>query len=643
MKYKLINLPNPKYNAKQQILINRGLKEEDLNTYMNLTKDVVNDPAIFGKELMDAATACFMRHFDNKSQICVIVDCDCDGYTSAAILINYIYYLSLTNPEYVNNRVDWFMHDSKQHGLGDCMDWITDIGPDLVVIPDAGSNDVEQLRELESRDIDAIILDHHEIEEQDFWNTERHPHLFLINSQLPQYPNKDLSGAGVVWQFCRYIDQTKRTNYADQSLDLVALGNDGDMMSLQSFETRYLISEGLKPNNIRNPFIYEMWQKNKFKLGDEPTAWGATFYIVPLVNAITRSGTLEEKELIFSSMLEFRAFKVVPSTKRGHKFGETERIVDQAIRTCTNVKNRQTREEEKGLELVEHLIEDNNMMEHKVLLFLLEPGQIQPEIRGLIANKLMAKYQRPCCMLTKCIRKVQEDVIVEGEIGEDGSMNFVHIQGDPWMGSGRCPKIIGHAWGPGILETEKITYEGSARGCDKVGVTEFKDICAATQVCDYTIGHQGAFGLGLPADKIDEFLQRTDMQLANMSSEPVYYVDYIWHMCDVDPEAILEIGEMDKFWGKNCDEALVAIKGLQITKDMLQMMASNTVKISLPNGVSIIKFRMPDEEYDKLWSENGYVQIDVVGTCNVNEWNGNRFPQILLADYEITGGCAYVF
>lgn len=73
------------------------------------------------------------------------------------------------------------------------------------------------------------------------------------------------------------------------------------------------------------------------------------------------------------------------------------------------------------------------------------------------------------------------------------------------------------------------------------------------------------------------------------------------------------------------------------------MMASNTVKISLPNGVSIIKFRMPDEEYEKLTSENGYVEIDAVCRCNKNEWNGNVSAQLLLEDYEITGGCAYVF
>lgn len=48
---------------------------------------------------------------------------------------------------------------------------------------------------------------------------------------------------------------------------------------------------------------------------------------------------------------------MVPSTKRGHKLGEQEKLVEQAIRTATNVKNRQTREENKGLETLEGLIE----------------------------------------------------------------------------------------------------------------------------------------------------------------------------------------------------------------------------------------------------------------------------------------------
>lgn len=598
MKYELINKPNDKYSAKQQIFINRGIKEEDLVHYMNLTDDDINPPEMLGEELLRAAATAIKAAIDEDQEICIVVDSDCDGYTSSAVLVNYLFDLA---PAYTESRIHWFMHKGKQHGLQDCMDWIQDIGADLIIIPDAGSNDWNELQTLYEQSRTVIILDHHEIE------GEPYPNCILINSQLPQYPNKDLSGVGVVYQFCRYMDKIFNVNYADQYLDLVALGLVGDMMSLRSFETRELIFKGLFPPHIKNPFIYEMWQKNKFKLGEEPTAWGETFYIVPFVNAITRSGTLEEKELIFDSMLKFKAFKQILSNKRGHKLGETERLVDQAVRTCTNVKNRQGRAEEAGLELVEHLIKDNNMMDHKVLLFLLEPGQIQPEIRGLIANKLMAKYQRPCCMLTKT---------TEPQYVKDKN----------------------------ILEVSyKISYQGSARGCDKVGVTEFKDICAGTQVCDYTVGHQGAFGLGLPADKVDEFISLTDAALVNMSSEPVYYVDYIWTPETANKQAILEIAEFAPYIGKDMDEPLVAIYGIKVTKDNITMMASNTVKIILPNGINLIKFRMPDEEYDQLYSEFGYVEIDVVGRCNCNEWNGNKYPQILIDDYDIVGRCAYVF
>ena len=124
-----------------------------------------------------------------------------------------------------------------------------------------------------------------------------------INNQLSEYPNKELSGVGVVWQFCRYIDSQLNINFADDFLDLVALGNCGDMMSLKSFETRYLITKGFKKENIKNPFIDYMIEKNAFPLSKSDyvstdsnmgcTSIGAAFFIVPFVNAITRSGTID--------------------------------------------------------------------------------------------------------------------------------------------------------------------------------------------------------------------------------------------------------------------------------------------------------------------------------------------------------------
>ena len=236
------------------------------------------------------------------------------------------------------------------------------------------SNDYDSHANLKSNSIDVIVLDHHladKISED----------AIIINNQLSDYPNKELSGAGVTWQFCRYIDGIMKTNYADDYVDLVALGDCADMMSLTSIETKHLINKGFEPNNVHNPYIYEMWQKNKFKLGEHIMGIDAAFYIIPMINAVQRSGTIEEKELLFKSMLKHEAFKMIDSTKRGCK-GEKEKLVEQAVRMSTNVKNRQTRIQDAGMELLEKRIEKDNLLAHKVLLFTLEEGELDRNVAG---------------------------------------------------------------------------------------------------------------------------------------------------------------------------------------------------------------------------------------------------------------------
>ena len=105
-----------------------------------------------------------------------------------------------------------------------------------------------------------------------------------------------------------------------------------------------------------------MATKNAFSIGPKITSMGAAWYIAPFVNAMVRSGEPEEKEILFQSMLNFKAFQKIPSNKRGHKPGEMEDLVTQALRTATNVKNRQTKVENETLEKLEYLIEEYNLL-----------------------------------------------------------------------------------------------------------------------------------------------------------------------------------------------------------------------------------------------------------------------------------------
>ena len=382
-------------------------------------------------------------------------------------------------------------------------------------------------------------------------------------------------------------------------------------MSLKSFETKHVITKGFRNENIKNPFIYGMAEKNSYQLGTHITPMGAAFYIVPFVNSMVRSGTLEEKEQLFKSMLKYEAFKEILSNKRGHKLGETEKLVDQALRTATNVKNRQTREQDKSLELIEQKIQNENLMQHKILLFLLEPGEIDTNIAGLIANKIMAKYQRPVLMLTKV---------------EVLNPNFILTSNPP-------------------QPSYDIYYRGSARGYSKSGIENFKDICESTQLVEYAQGHQNAFGISIKQSYIQPFLEETDKLLANMESEPLYYVDYIFKGVDVVPDAILGVANLSDIWGQDMDESFIAIENLIVTKDNLTLMSPDkkpTLKITLPNKISLIKFGSSQEEYEQLCTE-GYIALNIVGRCNINEWMGHITPQVLIEDYEVIGQSKYNF
>jgi hypothetical protein len=64
-------------------------------------------------------------------------------------------------------------------------------------------------------------------------------------------------------------------------------------------------------------------------------------------------------------------------------------------------------------------------------------------------------------------------------------------------------------------------------------------------------------------------------------------------------------------------------------------MKSNTVKITTENGIDIIAFRMPDEEFEKLASLSSDESLNIVAKCDKNTWNGVTRPQLHLKDYEI--------
>lgn len=286
MKYKLINPINPKYSTIMQILYNRGIPISNIPHYINTTDQDINPPTLLGEDKLKTAAATLVNTIKRNDKAVVIVDSDVDGFTSSAILINYLYDLF---PSWVINNLSYFLHQGKEHGLNDHIEELEDYKKSysnfiLIIVPDAGSNDVEACTRFKEEGINTIILDHHLCDVQN-------PNAIVINNQLSDYPNKDFSGAGVVWQFCRYLDQLLQINNANNYLDLMALGLCADMMSMTSMETKHLENKGFQ--NVTNPFFASMVEKNSFSMKNKVNHMSVAFYVAPYVNAICRSGTIE--------------------------------------------------------------------------------------------------------------------------------------------------------------------------------------------------------------------------------------------------------------------------------------------------------------------------------------------------------------
>ena len=120
----------------EQVLYGRGIT--DIKAWLNANMDDVESWTSL--DHIKLAVSELNSIIENNLNACIIVDCDVDGYTSAAILINYLYSLY---PKWVDNHLEYLHHTGKQHGLCDMRNIIPTYN-NLIICPDSASNDYEE-------------------------------------------------------------------------------------------------------------------------------------------------------------------------------------------------------------------------------------------------------------------------------------------------------------------------------------------------------------------------------------------------------------------------------------------------------------------------------------------------------------------
>lgn len=577
MKYRLYeNSNNNTSNVLAEVLKNRGIN--DYEKYLNLNESVLIPYEKL--ENINKAVELFMKHFNNKDKIEILVDEDPDGFCSAAMIYSYIKKMDGSYP------VEYILHTrAKAHGLDD--DIVIPDNTKLLVIPDAGTNDTEQCKELSGKSIDILILDHHESE-------EKNPYALIVNNQMSKdYSNKDFCGAGVVYKFLQALDAETWNEFADDYLDLCALANISDVMDMRSFETRYITNLGLL--NIKNKCFQSLIKVQDYSMNSKVNIHNIQWYITPILNGMIRIGSSDEKELLFRAFIETDEFFEYKKRATKNRPAETiqESIYDRAARLCKNAKARQDKIKDKGVKAISEVV-DELPSDDKVIMVdvsdLLDGG-----LTGVVAIKIAEQYNKPCILLKKHFDK----------------------------------------------KTRMTVFGGSARNIDNSPIDSFKDIVNSTGIVNGK-GHANAFGIvDLSIDDKEKAISMMNNILKDIEYDSTYRVDFILDIEDIIIPLIIKLSQFEDIICQGINEPMLAVENISLTRDCFEVFGKNEDTISfMVNDIKYIQFKCKNgnQLYDFLqnaWDDNDSITFNIVGKPSINEYNGVRTPQIIIEDVEV--------
>ena len=575
MKYELIkNSANDINHLMQTVLNNRGIT--NIEEFMKSNKEDLEQNSYSDLNNIDIGVQTLLKHIKNKDMISLVVDPDVDGICSSAALYNY---LQVVTKEENLPEINWDIvtHSGKGHGLSEDIE--IDPHTKLIITPDGGSNDFEQHKKFKDANIDVLVIDHHVVDKES-------ENAIIINNQTSEkYKNKAFSGVGIVYRFLQAIDDELFTSHANDYLDLVALGNISDVMDTSDYETRYFIQQGILQENLVNPFLKILVKKTGVDVAGDFERYiypiDVSFKIAPLVNALLRLGTVEEKEKLFTC---FISPEEDLSTRKG--------ICKEIINIMQGYKESQDEEKQKLLEDVSNSISEEDL-NCPVLIIDVTNLVSNTEIVGLTAMNLASKYKRPVMM--------------------------------------------------GTQNTKKGILGGSLRVNNGFPDINFKDTIIKSGLVPFAQGHQQAAGFSFPLSNKEKLQQYFRDIYGNEVLQSEHIVDFIIsNISDIAPSDFFLIQTYKNLWGKGIEEPTFVIENIPFYPMNLDVLGkkSDTVKYTY-SKIEFMFFRCSSEEQilkianGQEYDPKKQYAINVVGKLGISSFAGRTKNQMIVDDYEI--------
>ncbi|AIS73903.1 single-stranded-DNA-specific exonuclease [Lactobacillus phage Ldl1] len=507
--------------------------------------------------------------------IAILVDPDGDGFTSGALMYNYLHdklgvkHLKTLLPLSKEHGIDIFY---KNHMFSNSWGKF-----DALILPDSSVNDLDTITTLhENYGIVSYVIDHHILEndiESFVFNKKYQKFFKVVSDQLSinQKITREFTGVGMSWLFCKRLDELLTRNYqelvennhinANLYLDLVAIGQISDVSDTREEDLHIIVMTGL--NNLYNNLLKQFAKEKTLSCIKD-----VQFSFVPMINSVSRVGKKEDREVLIQALTnqdqEFLVTKKRKNRSTGHFELRSERqnIYEYAVDMLQRVKRTQDSIVRKA---VNEMSDDDEKIDSVIVKTL--PDKYDTGIAGLIANKIQGKYHLPALVISSDLR-----------------------------GSARSPRNYGN----------------------------LKDVLSDFGSVKYALGHEQAFGVGI--NDIDDFISEfRSSDLAN-DDEYVYPVDkvYINDLPTVDECQI--VSDFKQVWSGVNDEPVVGVLGLDISKAQVNT-KNGTLKI-IVDDIEIVQFNS-DLDIDNNFNRfNCYV--DIVGKPSTNKFYGRTSNQLVV-------------
>jgi single-stranded-DNA-specific exonuclease len=372
-----------------KLLSIRKIKKEEVSFFLEpLIKNILPNPYILKD--MDRAIERTEKAIINKETVGIFGDYDVDGATSTAVLGKYF--------ELLNIPFQIYIPDRKIEGFGPNKKGFSEFivkGVKLIFTVDCGTLSYEPMNFAKEKNVDVIILDHHQSETKlPSAHSIVNPNRFDDNSELNY-----LCAAGVCFMFLVALNKRLR----DQSwfvsnsikepdlmniLDLVSLGTVCDVVPLVGLN-RAIVSQGLKiikkKNNLGLKTLIEVCN-----IESNITTHDLGYVLGPRINAGGRVGKSTHGANLLLNEIPKKTFQLAVDLNNYNK----ERQILEA-------------------ELLNKILNTNykNSLDPVIILH----GKNWHEgVIGIIAARVKEKFNKPCIIISD-----------DGEIGK-GSGRSIH-------------------------------------------------------------------------------------------------------------------------------------------------------------------------------------------------------------------------